>query len=1635
MMKRMKKALAEILLVCMMISNVIPAYAETAEILVGAEVMAEAPEAEAVPETVLEAEVVPAEPVEAAGADGDLVCAEIIEAADLSEKIAATVLAAEEEKNETLSAAPANYQPNLTVGNELVGSDPAKWQEADGVYTYVSENYSFSVDMNSGNPNLETLILSKELYSGYYSYVQNETNRETEGVISVNCVGDETLNKLGYLDITITADAATIDMTAHDPWAITCTDKIEDHGIFYDGICARDCNLTLMDGGTLTITSTQDTITASRINGIYARSFKDITSVNIGGFSARAQSLAGQTYGETCLFINGIYASGDYMVFESGSSASIKKISASTKNIAQIYGLYCGNPQTEITISDKTTIDIGSLYAQCGYAMGTASASEIAGIFAINTVWNRGTVNIAVSDEEKLLLEFVNTESTVEDAFAARTYGICAEGSVVNEGTITIGSIKTHMDVAASEPSPDNTFIANAVGIQADHTRRRVPAAFSAYPNSVTKVGMNGGIEAVANTPNAEGTTVISDGISAIGDVKVEAATVEAMSGSVGGTVKSSANMWIYAIRTPGAVLVLGNSTVNAVLNEKGQSFDSDGSYGLAALDCGKLIISDVSTVICDGHSSIAPGEYQALKASTSALVEKQGSLVLWGPEVKTTQIAGGTGTIGLGKDYPLIVAYGSDPDNTKTDTSLTDGSNKPYYDTNKYVRIYSSTASLYRPNLTVGTELVGSDPAKWQQEGSIYTYTSDGYEFSVDYSSGSAADQKLVLTKDCYSGYYAYERLGVKHEAESVISANCVIDSSLEKVNGLTIEAENENTTINIPAHDSKALTSSWEDEKEIYYGGICLRDCDLNLTGEGIIVTSGEQTLTAATVNCILSRTTSIGTDVNIKDIAIKAQPLTERKYGETAVGLYGISTDGDELRLLSENSIRIDNLSADTKNIGAIHGIHAEDRTKIFIEKESSVDIGSLKVMSKYSAGGSAPSEAMGIFANGGINNAGNIIIADDDDERIRIECNNTDDQIQGCTFKAQGIYCAEKLKNEGYIIVGNIESDVHIKSREQMQGNPFVSSATGIVAEGGRDELAFDAAPGSVVEVGMGGGISAVADTPNSQDTVIMSYGISTRGDTKVEDAEINVMSGSVDGKVEAGVYLWMRAFMAAGKVTVSGDSTVYAVLNEEGTPFESSAEKGIHALFCEALDISGTSEVICDAHASIQPDRYQALWIEKNVKVRDFGSLVLWGAEPKTVSINEGDGEIQLGEGYRTKVEYGSAPYDTQTDTSLKNGDGVPYYELNKYVKIHNERDPIKYLTVNEHRVCYTEEPKIAEILSDGSLADVGNVTWDDGNHILNMNGASIPAVGYSNPDGGLMTISLKSGTKNKISGVTAVSCGNDLLITGKGELTLNGKAETLSDIALEARSLTIDGSDFTVRSGARTTVAVYDLKITGGRLHTINTAPRTDDPASLVVYNKVVLGKGIGVTVPKNGSIGKYASYNTVLDKNGRPVTESIIEAVSPTPSPSPSYTGGGTTANRKITYSSYWFVDTDNVWRIRNKAGEIVKNAWLCDDAVAANGQNAWYLVGTDGSLITSGLVQDASGNYYSLETAHNGYYGMMRYQNGTYDGIAMEFSQKHDGTFGAITNQSAIDALKAKYGVTTVGIGNDSCVYTKAF
>lgn len=133
--------------------------------------------------------------------------------------------------------------------------------------------------------------------------------------------------------------------------------------------------------------------------------------------------------------------------------------------------------------------------------------------------------------------------------------------------------------------------------------------------------------------------------------------------------------------------------------------------------------------------------------------------------------------------------------------------------------------------------------------------------------------------------------------------------------------------------------------------------------------------------------------------------------------------------------------------------------------------------------------------------------------------------------------------------------------------------------------------------------------------------------------------------------------------------------------------------------------------------------------------------------------------------------------------------------------------------------------------------------------------------------------------------------------------------------------------------------------------------------------------------------------------------------------------------------FSEYWTAD-NNIWHIEDGSGNMIKNAWVCDDAITSNGQNVWYLLDANGNMITSGLVQDGTGNYYSLETNHNGYYGMLRYASGNYDGVYLDFESSHNGSFAKIKNADGIEALKAKYGVTSVAhINNNNCVYTSSF
>ncbi|MDO4810154.1 MAG: C1 family peptidase [Eubacteriales bacterium] len=210
------------------------------------------------------------------------------------------------------------------------------------------------------------------------------------------------------------------------------------------------------------------------------------------------------------------------------------------------------------------------------------------------------------------------------------------------------------------------------------------------------------------------------------------------------------------------------------------------------------------------------------------------------------------------------------------------------------------------------------------------------------------------------------------------------------------------------------------------------------------------------------------------------------------------------------------------------------------------------------------------------------------------------------------------------------------------------------------------------------------------------------------------------------------------------------------------------------------------------------------------------------------------------------------------------------------------------------------------------------------------------------------------------------------------------------------------------------------------------------------------------VTVTKNGEDGRSASvYGKALGEAMIEVTcqenpdlyaEMYVEVTSTGGGGGGGTGGGGGSSSGKgpaagaPTFSKNWFQEANGQWKIKNKAGQIVTSAWLCDDAVTANGQNVWYLLDQAGNMISNGCVQDATGNIYSLEMNHNGYFGMLRYKNGNYtceDGttVYLEFSQAHDGTFGAVINQAGKDFLIRKYGITQFGIGNQNIQYTKSF
>ena len=132
--------------------------------------------------------------------------------------------------------------------------------------------------------------------------------------------------------------------------------------------------------------------------------------------------------------------------------------------------------------------------------------------------------------------------------------------------------------------------------------------------------------------------------------------------------------------------------------------------------------------------------------------------------------------------------------------------------------------------------------------------------------------------------------------------------------------------------------------------------------------------------------------------------------------------------------------------------------------------------------------------------------------------------------------------------------------------------------------------------------------------------------------------------------------------------------------------------------------------------------------------------------------------------------------------------------------------------------------------------------------------------------------------------------------------------------------------------------------------------------------------------------------------------------------------------------FSSYWYQDGAN-WKIQDGSGNMISNAWVCDNAVTVNHNTDtnWYLMNPYGQMY-EGIIQDQNGNCYLLNPNHDGTYGMMVTTNGfTYNGVTYQFDQNHDGTFGKILNTG--DIARSGLSVTQVNTAGKPNFYTNDF
>ena len=122
--------------------------------------------------------------------------------------------------------------------------------------------------------------------------------------------------------------------------------------------------------------------------------------------------------------------------------------------------------------------------------------------------------------------------------------------------------------------------------------------------------------------------------------------------------------------------------------------------------------------------------------------------------------------------------------------------------------------------------------------------------------------------------------------------------------------------------------------------------------------------------------------------------------------------------------------------------------------------------------------------------------------------------------------------------------------------------------------------------------------------------------------------------------------------------------------------------------------------------------------------------------------------------------------------------------------------------------------------------------------------------------------------------------------------------------------------------------------------------------------------------------------------------------------------------ATSALAYLPNWYQEGNN-WKIKDGSGNVITNAWVCDDT---DGTKPWYLLDANGNMLT-GLVQD-NGLWYLL-----GSNGSLYFNSGYYSDVYLDISSS-----GAIKNLDSVMLLGLKYGGCSAANSHQS-IYLSSF